>query len=73
MALAHNASIGIFLSAAAFGLAHSYLGWQWVVLIGLEGVMLGCLAHWRRSVRPGMIAHAWKDALAPILAGLIKH
>ena len=73
MALANNAPIGILLSAVAFGLAHAYQGWQWVILIGLEGVMLGCLAHWRLSVRPGMIAHASKDALAPILAGLVKH
>jgi membrane protease YdiL (CAAX protease family) len=73
MALANNAPIGILLSAVAFGLAHAYQGWQWVILIGLEGVMLGSLAHWRRSLRPGMIAHASKDAFAPLLVGLVRH
>jgi hypothetical protein len=30
-----------------------------VILIGLYGTMFGILAHWRGSVRPGIIAHAW--------------
>jgi hypothetical protein len=25
------------------------------------GILLGILAHWRKSLRPGMIAHAWGD------------
>jgi uncharacterized protein len=52
---------------------HSYQGFRGAVLIGLEGVMLGGMAHWRRSVRPGMIAHAWKDSLAPLIISVVKH
>ena len=30
----------------------------------LYGFMFGLLAWWRKSLRPGMIAHAWHDALS---------
>lgn len=73
MALTKSVSAGILLSGAMFGLAHSYQGFRLAVVIGLEGAMLGCMAHWRRSVRPGMIAHAWKDSLAPVLMSVMKH
>jgi uncharacterized protein len=72
-ALSGNAPIGILLQASAFGLAHSYQGWHGAVAIAIEGVLLGALAHWRKSVRPGMISHAWKDAWAPLLMSLAKH
>jgi CAAX protease family protein len=71
-ALTKSVPAGILLSGAMFGLAHSYQGFRWAVVIGLEGAMLGGMAHWRRSVRPGLIAHAWKDSLAPVLMGVMK-
>jgi len=70
MALTNNAALGILLSAAAFGAAHSYQGWPQAFVIGLEGALLGTMAYWRKSVRPGMVAHAWKDAMAPIFMGM---
>lgn len=73
MALTNNAPAGILLAGAAFGLSHAYQGLHWAVVIGIEGAMLGALAYWRKSVRPGMIAHAWKDALAPVLMSLPRH
>jgi uncharacterized protein len=73
IALTQNVPAGILISGAAFGLAHSYQGLRWAIVIGIEGAMLGAMANWRRSVRPGMIAHAWKDALAPLLIGAMKH
>ena len=73
MALTRNAPIGVLLQASAFGLAHSYQGWHGAVAIAIEGALLGALAHWWKSVRPGMISHAWKDALAPLLMSLPKH
>ena len=72
-ALTKHAPAGILLSAAMFGVAHSYQGFWRAVVIGLDGAMLGALAHWRRSVRPGMIGHALKDALAPLLMVAIRH
>jgi len=72
-ALTKNIPAGIVISGAAFGLAHSYQGWRMAVVIGLEGMMLGAMAQWRKSVRPGMVAHAFKDAVAPMLMSMMKH
>jgi uncharacterized protein len=64
MAFTKSAAIGIVLSAAAFGAAHAYQGWGHVAQIGMLGLMLGVLAYWRGTVRPGMISHAAQDILA---------
>jgi membrane protease YdiL (CAAX protease family) len=72
MALTKSIPIGILLSAVAFGAAHSYQGLGGAVRIGLQGGLLGILANWRRSVRPGMMAHAWSDIFAGALARLMK-
>jgi membrane protease YdiL (CAAX protease family) len=72
-ALTKSVPAGILLSAAAFGAAHAYQGFRMVILIGLYGAMFGILAHWRGSVRPGMIAHAWQDCLGGVLSGLARH
>lgn len=66
IALAKNVPAGIVLSAALFGAAHSYLGLSQALQISLLGTMSGILAQWRRSVRPGMIAHALQDMLGAI-------
>jgi uncharacterized protein len=66
-ALTQNVPVGILLSAAMFGFAHSYQGLWRAVVISLDGAMLGGLAYWCRSVRPGMVGHAFKDAVAPLI------
>jgi membrane protease YdiL (CAAX protease family) len=63
-AFTKSAPIGIALSAAAFGAAHAYQGWRHAAQIAALGAMLGALAYWRRTVRPGMISHAAQDILA---------
>jgi membrane protease YdiL (CAAX protease family) len=73
MALTKSVPAGILLSAAAFGAAHAYQGFRMVILIGLYGAMFGILAHWRGSVRPGMIAHAWQDSVSGVLSGAMRH
>ena len=73
MALTKCAPAGILLSAAAFGAWHAYQGFRLVILISLYGAMLGILAYWRRSVRPGMIVHAWRDSLTGVLGSLMRH
>jgi uncharacterized protein len=73
IALTKNAAAGILLSGAVFGAAHAYQGFRMVILIALYGAMFGILAHWRGSVRPGMIAHAWQDSLSGVLGGLMRH
>jgi uncharacterized protein len=72
-ALTQNIPAGILLSAAMFGTAHGYQGFWRAVVIGVDGATLGVLAYWCRSVRPGMVGHALKDALAPLVMVAAKH
>jgi membrane protease YdiL (CAAX protease family) len=69
-ALGQNAIIGIVASGILFGLAHGYQGPRMMVVIGFFGVFFGILAHLRKSLRPGMMAHAFQDSIAGI--GLFK-
>jgi membrane protease YdiL (CAAX protease family) len=66
-ALTHAVTGGIVLQAIAFALGHTYQGWKFVLLIAVLAVMLGLLAHWRKSLRPGMIAHALQDGIGGIV------
>jgi CAAX protease family protein len=69
--LTHTVAGGIVLQAIAFALGHGYQGWRFVVLIVVLAAMLGLLAHWRRSLRPGMIAHALQDGITGIVAARV--
>lgn len=73
LAWTRNAALAITITALAFGAMHAYQGWKMIISIGLLGAMLGVLAHWRGTVRPGMMAHAWQDTLAGLLTSLAKH
>jgi membrane protease YdiL (CAAX protease family) len=66
-ALSGHAAVGILGQAVVFGIAHGYQGVRNVIVITGLGVLFGLLAHWRRSLSPGIAAHAWTD----IVAGLI--
>jgi membrane protease YdiL (CAAX protease family) len=63
---------GVLISAAIFGAAHGYEGGPRMILIGIYGLMFGLLAWWRKSLRPGMIAHAWHDAISGAVLHLLK-
>jgi CAAX protease family protein len=73
MAMTKSVPAGIVISAAAFGAAHAYQGIRMVILISVYGAMFGILAHWRRSIRPGMIAHAWQDSISGVIAAATRH
>lgn len=66
-ALAGNIYIGVIASGVLFGGAHGYQGPRLMVLIAVYGIFFGLLAVWRRSLRPGMIAHAWTDAISGVI------
>ncbi len=59
---------GIVVQGIAFGAAHGYQGWKFMLLIAVYGSMFGLLAHGRRSLRPGMITHFVQDGLGGLLA-----
>jgi uncharacterized protein len=54
--------------ALIFGIGHGYQGVRNVTAITVLGVLFGLLAHWRRSVKPGMVAHAWTDIVGGLIA-----
>ena len=66
-AITGSAGWAVFFQAIVFGIGHLYEGVSAVVRIMLFGVLFGLLAVWRRSLRPGMIAHAWSDIFGVIL------
>jgi membrane protease YdiL (CAAX protease family) len=55
-----------------FGASHGYEGFARMVLIAIYGFMFGLLAWWRKSLRPGMIAHAWHDGLSGAVLRMLR-
>ena len=68
-----SAIAGIVLQGIVFGLAHGYQGWKLMSLIAFYGMCFGMLAHWRRSLRPGMLAHGLQDTAGGLLARFLMH
>ena len=62
-----SAGWAVLFQAIVFGIGHLYEGVGQVARITLFGVLFGLLALWRRSLRPGMIAHAWSDIFGVII------
>ncbi len=65
--LSGSAVIAVILQAAVFGMAHLYQGVRLASMVVLYGMLFGVLAVWRRSLRPGIIAHVWSDIAARLL------
>ena len=63
-----SAVLGIALQGILFGAYHAPLGLVSVITNAIGGALLyGTLAAWRRSLRPGMIAHTLNDALGGLV------
>ena len=71
-AFSRSALAGIAFSAIIFGASHGYEGGPRMVLIAIFGLLFGLLAWWRKSLRPGMIAHAWHDAFSGAVLHMLK-
>jgi hypothetical protein len=63
---------GVLFSALCFGAAHGYEGARGMFLISAFGVLFSLLALFRRSLRAGMIAHAWQDIFAGLTLAFLK-
>ena len=61
LALTGSAALAVLAQAVLFGVAHGYQGSKQVITITLLGLLYGILAQWRKSLRPGIISHAWSD------------
>ena len=66
-----SARIGVALQAVIFGLSHGYQGLRNVILITVFGALFGALALWRKSLKPGMILHAWTDLFSGIFGSRV--
>jgi len=62
-------AIAVILQGIAFGLAHGFYG-KAMLAIMLQGWLLGLLACWRKSLRPGMLAHGLQDSIGGVVAFL---
>jgi membrane protease YdiL (CAAX protease family) len=71
-AITRSPAAGVVLQAILFGIAHGYQGLRAIIMIILFGLLYGILAWWRRSLRPGIVLHAWSDIYAGYLAQFVR-
>jgi uncharacterized protein len=60
-AVTGSAAAAMAGQAIVFGVTHGYQGTQQIIVISILGLLYGLLAHWRKNLRTGMLAHAWTD------------
>jgi uncharacterized protein len=65
-----STAFAIIAQGVLFGASHGYQGWRFMLLIALYGCLFGIMATWRKSLRPGMMAHAWQDLFSGIVLKL---
>jgi uncharacterized protein len=58
----------VLIQGLAFGLSHGYKGMSFMILVMTYGWLWGGLAHWRKSLRPGMLAHCLQDVTIGLVA-----
>jgi membrane protease YdiL (CAAX protease family) len=64
-------AVAVVLQGVAFGLAHGYYQ-KVMVIVMVQGWLLGLLASWRKSLRPGMLAHGLQDGIGGVVAFLSR-
>jgi hypothetical protein len=62
-----SVAAAIVLQGAVFGLSHAYQGWAQVITIAVYGCLFGLFALWRKSLRPGMLAHFLQDGIGGLM------
>jgi membrane protease YdiL (CAAX protease family) len=63
---------GVAVSALIFGSGHIYEGARGMFLITAFGALFSLLALYRRSLRAGMMAHAWHDLITGLAVTLLS-
>ena len=71
--IAGGVCTGVVCSSLLFGISHGYEGAAGMIAITAYGAMFCVLAIARRSLRPGMIAHAWHDIFSGVMLALLRH
>jgi membrane protease YdiL (CAAX protease family) len=62
--LTRSLPAALMLQALIFASAHVYQGWKPALITAIYGLIFGLVAAWRRSIIPGIIAHAGLDIIA---------
>jgi uncharacterized protein len=62
-----SAIVAILCQGVLFGASHGYQGLNNMILISVFGVLYGLLVQWRKSLNPGMWAHAGLDIVGGIV------
>lgn len=65
--------VGVLASSLLFGAAHGYEGIGSMIAIVAYGAMFCALAIQRKSLRAGIMAHAWHDSITGIALAIAKH
>jgi membrane protease YdiL (CAAX protease family) len=65
--LSGSAAVGMVAQAILFGASHGYQGAKNMAVIAVYGFFFGLLAYWRKSLRPGMMAHFVQDFFSVLL------
>lgn len=65
--------LGVVLSSLLFGVSHGYEGAAGMIAITAFGALFCGLTILLRTLRPGMIAHAWHDIFSGAVLALAHH
>jgi uncharacterized protein len=66
----NSAAVAILAQGIVFGASHGYQGWRFMALIAVYGCLFGIVVAWRKTLRPGMMAHAWQDLFSGMVLKL---
>lgn len=69
----HQLWLGVIASSLLFGCSHAYEGAAGMIAITVYGALFCGLTILRRTLRPGMIAHAWHDIFTGAMLALAHH
>jgi membrane protease YdiL (CAAX protease family) len=70
-ALTGNTGVAVLLQAIVFGYGHAYEGLAIAIANVIFGLLFGLVAWWRKSLRPGMVAHAWTDIFVNLFPKMV--
>lgn len=68
-----GSGLGVLASSLLFGVSHGYEGAAGMIAITVYGALFCVLVSLRRSLRPGMMAHAWHDIFSGVMLALLRH
>lgn len=71
LAMSRSLPVTIVGQGLLFGFVHIYQGLFAAITISIIGMLFGSLAAWRKSLRPGIVAHAWYDGIIGVVLYLM--